>query len=310
MKKYKAGDYSDIDVEGLLDHYGIEFKTSGKNVGQNWIGVCCPYCGEERFHCGINMDTKVTSCFVCGESGTLLKLISTLLKCPWQEAKEFLKPFGGHYSKFYEPQYAKEVIFPTRISDLTKVGTSYLKSRGFNPKELINKYFLKETGMLSKLVVDNKVWDFKNRIIIPIIMNRQIVSYTARDWTNVSSTRYKNAPTEAGLIPIAECIYNIDNTKKSVIIVEGPTDVWKMGDGCISILGVKYTTAQVQQLVQKKFRKIVILFDENAEKPALQLATTLNPFVNISVFTTINKDPGDLTIAEVAKLKFQLLEDS
>lgn len=311
MKRKTTGNYSDVDLEGFLDHHGINYRTSGKNIGSEWMGICCPFCGESGYHCGIHLDHKLFSCWVCAESGTFLRLITCLLNCSWKEALTALDPFRGHFVERKPLELAKEVIFPTRMTKLTRSGRKYLSNRGFDPDELIEKYNLMETGMLSKLEIDNKSWDFKNRIIIPIIMDNQIISYTARDWTDVSSTRYKNAPTEAGTFPMTECLYNLDNARgRSVILVEGPTDVWRMGDFCIGMMGVKFSTEQIQRLVEWRFEKIVILFDKDAEKTARKLASTLRPFIeDISVFTLQDGDPGSLSIEEVTKLKFQLLGD-
>lgn len=308
MRKYKTGAYEDIDIESFLDFHNIEYKTSGKNVGQDWISICCPFCGENRFHCGINLNSKVASCWVCGESVTCLGLVASLLNCDWRTAKSALSTFGGHYQEIREPVFAKEVIYPTRLTEITANGRKYLANRGFDPKEIIKKYKIMESGILSKLEIGEKSWDFKNRIVIPIIMDRQEVSYTARDWTGLSGTRYKNAPSAAGSSPMAECLYNIDNAKQKVILVEGPSDVWRIGGSSIATMGVKTTSEQIQRIVAKKFKKLVILFDEGASKPATKLANILTPFINeVTVFTLTDSDPGGLTIEEATKLRFQLI---
>jgi len=308
MKKHKAGDYSDVDIEAFLDFHNIEYRTSGKNVGQDWISINCPFCGENRYHGGINLNSKVFSCWVCSESVTCLGLVASLLSCDWKEAKKALSPFGGNFQEIREQVFAEEVIYPTRLTDVTTNGKQYLTSRGFDPNEIIKKYNLKETGILSKLKIENKSWDFRNRIVIPIIMDRQIISYTARDWTDKSATRYKNAPSEAGILPMAECLYNIDNAKQKVILVEGPSDVWRMRGNSVATMGVKTTSEQIQRIISKKFKKLVILFDEGASKPAIKLATILNPFIDeIAVLTLTGSDPGSLTIEEATKLRFQLI---
>lgn len=308
-KKFKPGDYSDVDIESFLDHHGIDFRTSGENIGQDWIGICCPWCTDSLYHCGINLSTKVVTCWICGESGTCLKLVSTLLNCNWREAREALKPFGGHFREIKEQILADKVIFPTRVGGLTANGIKYLTDREFDPNEIIEKYGVGETGILSKLEVGTKTWDFRNRIIIPIIMDHQIISYTGRDWTDQSSTRYKNAPSEAGVLPMTNCLYNIDRARQKVLLVEGPSDVWRMGDNSVATMGVKTTSEQIQRIISKKFKKAVILFDDGAAKPALKLANTLNPFIDsVSVFTLTDNDPGGLSVTEASKLKFQLME--
>lgn len=308
MSKHKPGSYEDIDIESFLDQYGIDYRSSGKNVGEDWLGICCPWCNETRFHCGINLTSKVASCWVCGESGTCLKLVATLLDCNWREAKKALSPFGGHFPEIREQILAEEVIFPTRVTNLTANGRKYLGDRGFNSNEIIKKYKIQETGILSKLEIKNKSWDFRNRIVIPIVMDYQTVSYTARDWTGLSSTRYKNAPTEAGVSPMAECLYNLDQARERAILVEGPSDVWRMGNNSVATMGVKTTSEQIQRIIAKKFKKLVILFDEGAAKPAIKLANALNPFIDeVAVFTLTDSDPGSLTIEEATKLRFQLI---
>lgn len=47
----------------------VPFKESGTNVGHDMINICCPFCGEEKFHCGIHRDDLWYKCFVCGEGG-------------------------------------------------------------------------------------------------------------------------------------------------------------------------------------------------------------------------------------------------
>lgn len=64
-------------LKSLLYELGInsgkrgEFKDSGDN-----IQMCCPFHGETRHSCGINVYTKVGYCFSCGESFTLTKLVA------------------------------------------------------------------------------------------------------------------------------------------------------------------------------------------------------------------------------------------
>ena len=64
-------------MKSLLYELGInsgkrgEFKDSGDN-----IQMCCPFHGETRPSCGINVYTEVGYCFSCGETFTLAKLVA------------------------------------------------------------------------------------------------------------------------------------------------------------------------------------------------------------------------------------------
>jgi hypothetical protein len=42
-----------------------------------------------------------------------------------------------------------------------------------------------------------------------------------------------------------ETLYNLDNAKDgTAIVVEGPIDVWRIGDGAVATFGVIYTQKQ------------------------------------------------------------------
>ena len=38
--------FDQIDILEVLDDLGIDYRESGKNVGEGWIGVCCGFCGD------------------------------------------------------------------------------------------------------------------------------------------------------------------------------------------------------------------------------------------------------------------------
>jgi DNA primase len=308
MAKWSGNNYSDVDVESLFSSEGVPFRTSGKNISAGWIGVNCPFCGEQNNHCGVNLDSKRYSCWVCSASGTLAKLVGVLLGLTYGQANKII---DGHRGFRYDApirELSKEVIMPSHMSELTKIGRTYLKRRGFDPDEIIKKYHLKETNMFSYLKIKDDTWDFRWRIIIPIIMEREIVTYTGRDFTNSIDPRYRNAPIEAGTMLTSECVYNLDSITDKALIVEGPTDVWKLGDEAIATLGVKFSHSQINKILQKELKKIVILFDAGAEGAARILADALNPYVrNLKVFIVQDMDPGSMDMIEAHKLKYDLL---
>ncbi len=162
--------------------------------------------------------------------------------------------------------------------------------------------------MYSYLKVNDMSWDFRWRIIIPIIMDREIVTYTGRDFTNNQDPRYRNAPIEAGTILTSECVYNLDSVTDRALIVEGPTDVWKLGEEAIATLGVKFSHAQINRILKKKLKKVVILFDSGAEGAARLLADALNPYIeDLKVYIVNDLDPGSMDYIEAHKMKYDLL---
>lgn len=308
MGKWSGNDYSDVDVESLFLSEGVDFKSSGKNISAGWIGVDCPFCGESNYHCGVNLDSKRYSCWVCSQSGTIVKLIGVLLKINYGQSNRIIDDYRGFHYEMPVRELSEEVVMPSHIHPLSDVGRRYLFVRGFNALEIAEKYHLQETSMFSYLKVKEQVWDFRWRIIIPIIMDREIVTYTGRDFTQKQDPRYRNAPIEAGTILTSECVYNIDSVTDRALILEGPTDVWKMGNESIATLGVKFSHAQINRILKKNLKKCVILFDSGAEGAAKLLADALGPYIpDLSVFIVDGADPGSMDINEAHKLKYDLL---
>ena len=309
MAKWQGTDYDDVDIESLLNSEGIPYKSSGKNISAGWIGVNCPFCGEQSYHCGINLDSKRYSCWVCTQAGTLAKYVGVAVNCGYREANLIISDFRGFHYTAPVRSLSSNVVFPTRMTPLSCRGKKYLEKRGFNPEFLEEVYRLKETQNDSELVIEGMKWKFKNRIIIPFIVNREIVSYTGRDWTGRSDPRYQNAPLEAGTVLTSECLYNIDSIKDRALIVEGATDVWKLGKESIATLGVKFSHAQINSIVRKNLKKVVILFDSGATAQSILLAEALGPYIeDISVYSMTNgMDPGSLDFIEAHKLKMDLL---
>jgi hypothetical protein len=84
-------------------------------------------------------------------------------------------------------------------------------------------------------------------------------------------------------------LYNLDSVRKTVVIVEGVTDVWRIGDGAVATFGTQYTKAQLALLIGIK--RAFVMFDAEAEEEGSRLAYDLSaivPFVDI-----INLREGD-----------------
>jgi len=302
-------DFYDVDVESLFMDEGIDFRTEGKNISAGWLGVCCPFCGEQNHHLGVNLETKRYSCWVCSETGTLLKLIGVVCRTTYGQSHRVIDKYRGFHYEAQVRELSDAVIYPNHMHELSSKGHNYLTDRGFDSKEIEKKYHLQETTNMSKLIIGDDKFNFRHRIIIPIIMDREIVTYTGRDWTGKQDPRYKNAPLEAGTLATAECLYNLDSVVNDrMLIVEGPTDVWKLGDEAVATLGVKFSNSQVNRIVKKNLKKVVILFDENAEQAGCLLYDALYPFIDdIQVHIITDKDPGSLSSIEAHKLKWELL---
>ena len=299
----------ELDIIQFLDDYDIPYKEQGKNIGRDWIGIGeCPFCGDDRYHFGINKVTKVASCFVCTESAGLGRFIKEKLGYDWKEIKGILKNYSN--GTVYVPRESgNNVVLPSGIKDISDRGLKYLHKRNFY-EDIIDQFQLKQTGIVSNLKLDGYKSDFSNRIFIPIIMNKRLVSYTARSMTN-ADPKYNNPIIEACIVPTGSCIYNYDTLKENDtgVFMEGPTDVWRFGDKFVSMMGVKYSKKQISFIAAKKLSKAIILFDKGAEEKARKLAHNLTGIIPVIklVFLKKGDDPGGLSPYDAIRLKYDLL---
>lgn len=300
----------DFDLLAFLNDYEIDYRQSAKNVGTGWIGLSeCPFCGAPGYHFGINLRSKGYSCWVCHTEtkGGVPTLISALLDIPRKSTIEIIQKYSTKFLDFKTRETGQKVILPSKLKPISEMGLQYLKKRNFN-ENIIEKYHLQDTGIFSKMKVQDFEQDFKFRIFIPIIMNHEIVSYTARDYTEEQEPKYQHPVLEAVKIAPSSCIYNIDTVKDRMLILEGPTDVWRMQEEAVSMQGIKITKEQIRCIAERNLKKVVILFDEHAEEAAKTLSRQLSGLVdNISVAFLSEGDPAELSEIDAIKIKRNLL---
>ena len=288
-----------FDIREYLDDRSIPYIEEGKNVSADWIGVNCPFCTDPSHHLGIHMKTKVYSCFRCGEKGNVLSLIKLWDNTNYKNAISTVYSFHNYDSQVEDKTYeqASNCMFPPETCPMTKRQKEYLKERNFNPNLLIEKYKLKGTM---------PVGAFKYRIMIPYFLNGEIVTYSARTTSKKIEPKYRHASIRKSVVPVKKTIYNIDSLDKRGVIVEGCTDVWRIGDGACSTSGTQFTEEQVNMILQKNLEQVFVLFDKDAKEQAERLAYKLSSFTGVEIIDLDSGDPADMTDDEVNHLKREL----
>jgi len=297
-----------IDIEEYLDAKGVAYSPPGsKNVGKNSIGISCPFCGDHAYsgdnHLGIRLDSKIFSCWICGRTGNIFKLVMKLEECTFKQAVRTLAKYVYYDVSFAEkdtdvvisnsnstislPSYAKKELF--------SVHRKYLLDRGFDPDYIFNKYDLYCTGMLGK-------WKF--RLIIPVYHKKKLVTFSSRDITDKSPNKYVHFANDLSIIPIKQTVYGIERALDIAVVVEGATDVWNIGDGTVCIWNKKASAQQIKQLIN--FKKVFIMLDSDAKDQVEELAYDVGAFTDTEIIDLSEGDPGDLTKEEVRYLRKQI----
>lgn len=298
-----------MDIEQFLKQQGIRVWDRGKNVSAGYIGIQCPFCNDHSNHLGIRLKDLKVNCWKCG-GHSLINTLKLLLNIGYIDAKAISENlFKGVQD--IEPDQdripASQLILPQGFSNtFPKIFKDYLEKRNFNSRRIIRKY---------KLMTCYRHGYYRYRIIIPIFKNHKLVSWTSRDITNCAEKKYIAAKVEESLIKPSELIYNFDSVKfgGDAILVEGPFDVFRVGDGAFCFLGIEINSSRLKQIVLKKIRKLYVFFDNDnpgkfaAKVAANQIAPLVKEvtFLNIKLFRE-KIDPAKMDSDLITKLKIDL----
>lgn len=296
-----------LDIKAILDKYGISYATRGKWARPGWVQVHCPFCtGHEGWHGGINVQHLYYHCWRC-RWHPLDQALSHILDVSWREARDLLKAHTTGHTEVRHPGMSPA---PTKVR--LPIGGpwsrvyDYLEGRGFNPYHTINQWDLKPGHPGSP---------YKLRIIAPIYMDGRLVSYQGRDMLG-REPKYKACPTAEEIYHHKYTMYGIDEaTEKkpllggAVVVVEGITDVWRLGAGAVATFGTGFTQQQVR-LLANRFDKHFVWFDNEpeAQRQADKLAQQLCGLGKEAMVVLSDKpDPAEVGGEEVAGVWRQLI---
>ena len=285
-----------MDSPQFLDDHTIPYSVSGKNVSKGWIGISCPFCGDQSNHLGINLEHLNYSCFVCGEKGYITKLIHTLLDVPYAKAKSLLAQYSEDQIIYEQQQRLRASSVKFDFPMMTWKHKEYLMRRRFDPDYLEQYYHLKSGGPVGK---------YMHRIIIPYIYGDQIVTFNART-IHDQSPKYLTASKDESVFTAKETLYGIDFCKKDrICLVEGPADVWRMGDGFAALSGINISPRQLLQV--KDYSRVYIMLDSTASKEAMKVAEDISIMVKETYVVHLEQgDPGELTDEAAIEIRKEL----
>jgi hypothetical protein len=262
--KVKANGREGLDVEDWGETYAIN----------------CPKCSDTKFHCSVS--------HAWGNRDSRGRLNLFLLVCfrgscnGWQtydERKSFFDALqsgvtdgsslttatisAGHVD------FQKKRVFvmpgetiPLHDLEADHPANVYLSSRGFVTDRLSKFYHL-------HYCLSSKYRLARDRIIIPVEDGGEIRGWQARyigdlDW------KAKNTPPKYFTVPgmrRSRLLYNFDKAKqyKTLVLCEGPSDVWAFGPMAACIFGSHVTGTQALR-IEKAFAdySVVLLLDPEA----------------------------------------------
>lgn len=327
-----------FDIEKFYQQNHIDYITKGTNVKAGEVNISCPFCNssgnpDPSKHLGVDSKRGYFSCWRNDKhrGKTLHRLIMKILRCSYDKAcdvlgvrqtyidNDFLNEFlDNPESYFYEEVKEKKPLsFPKEFKNFGKSRMdvpykNYLINRGFEKddiEELCEIYGL-------KYVTDGR---YSNRIILPIYMDGELVSWTGRSISKNVHTRYLSlSEKEGAFISIKDTIFNFDfllnNSNDFLYVVEGPFDALKIdyfgydfnaNATCIFSKVLRQSQIQLLHEVSHNFKKIIILLDPEeleANQRSLDSLYFLGNKVVVGEMPENFEDPGALDKKSVIKL--------
>ncbi|KKN73551.1 hypothetical protein LCGC14_0400030 [marine sediment metagenome] len=223
--------------------------------------VCCPFCGDTRYRLEISHMWQIReketgyqlglSVVRCYNDGCDLNVDAPIERRRWchDRLQNMLKPYiaRAHNLQIRAPVRGaelKEMTLPEKRQPLVELpdhhpAMRYLVGRGFNPQELAQEFEL-------YYCVQDPHPFVSERIIIPIRISKKLVGWQARMIREpIDEDDAPKYYTAAGTAK-NRVLYNYDRAKETPfgIVVEGVSDVWRVGGAGVAVLGSSISQTQ------------------------------------------------------------------
>jgi DNA primase len=140
-----------------------------------------------------------------------------------------------------------------------------------------------------------------HRLIIPVYLNGEFVSFQGADLTGKADLKYK-----AGTDNIKSLLYNYDGIEDVMVVTEGVLDAWRVGDNAVCSFGTSITDDQKQLIINKNLKHLVFMWDSDAYWYAKKEAEYFRPFVDIVDVIKLppDADPDEMEHEELNKILY------
>jgi hypothetical protein len=292
-----------VRLTDYLDELRVDYRRYGESphVSDGWIGLECPFCGRGtgKYGCGVHLRTNRVSCWKCGGH----YLSDTLAELTGQPIGRFRAELRGVELVRRGPEEVTgKLELPGGIEDLGPAHRRYLAGRGFDPDEIATRWKVQGIGIAAKLQ-----W----RLFIPVHREREVVSWTTRAISDeiAHTERYRGARRTQESIAKHRLLYGEDKALHSVVVVEGPFDVWKIGPGAVCTCGVGFSEAQVARISRFLVRAICFDNEPAAQRRARELADALSVFPGETYVVQLDApDPATASDEEIRRLRKRFID--
>jgi hypothetical protein len=278
----------------ILQEYHIPHKKEGHHhCRPGWVQLDCPFCGKGtgKFHLGYSLSDNYCACWRCG-GHHLIKVVAELTGLPYNQTAKLIGTLSTEKDK--TTKKTGRLVIPPGVIPLMDVHRRYLMKRGFDWTQLVETWDVQGVGVGAKVS-----WS----IFIPIHYRGEVVSWTTRA-IGKRNARYCSAAQEEESIPHKDLLFGEDYCTHTIIITEGPFDVFMIGPGAVATFGTAYSSSQVSKMTRYPRRYVCFDNDRESQRRANFLCDQLSVFAGdtYNIHLT-SKDAGEACPKELAALR-------
>lgn len=282
------------EVKQMLSELGLTGGKSGMfKDSNNNVQFCCPFHGETRPSCGIDIDSLIGKCFACGETFNLPKLVAHCLDIPKYKALNWIednytdefKNINTHNLQLR--RIDDEVEDTNKRHEMDKLDLALYKSGKAVHQYFYDRGFTKETA--KKFLVG---WDSKrNRITVPVlwedgvpcgVIGRAVIEMKIDGKPNPKFYKVYKAGNDFKYhiydgFPVGDIVFPLPHFKPQeglAVLVEGQYDcIWAHQNGFpmfLATLGSKLVfdkktkkSKQIELLKQHGVSRVLLLRDND-----------------------------------------------
>ena len=285
-----------MSMQEILDEYRIPYHTSGPKCRQGWLNLRCVYC-ERSPYLGYNLQYGYWNCWNCGPHNAA-DVVCILTGLSRHKAWEICKDFLSNRLVTKHDRHFGQYVQPDGVAKMGPLHREYLRGRGLDPVKMERLWQVQGIGQVGRLA-----W----RLFIPIYQYGRLVAWTTRTIGD-KEPRYISSSDSQSIQPIPTLLYGADLCAQSVVVVEGPVDVWRIGPGCVALLGLQVTPAKLQALSSFPVRTICFDNEGPAQARARALCRTLSSFPGETRNVVLSgKDAASSPEEEIVELRSKYL---
>jgi hypothetical protein len=289
-----------MKFEDLLREHRIEYRTEGHHhCRPGWIQLDCPYCRSRgKWHLGYNVTFGYANCWKCGRH-RINDILRELTDLPWRKVKKLLE--GVERQPLPLPIERNRLRLPSGIEPLAAPHRKYLERRGFDVAELQQLWDIQGIGL------GGAGLGLQWRLFVPIHFYGTLVSWTTRSLSERHPKKYRTAKPDEEAMNHHHILYGEDYCRTSILIFEGPPDVWRVGPGAVCTFGTQFSSAQIARIVNYPVRVVCFDNEEIAQQRAQRLGKRLNEYDGKTFNVMLNRKGQDIDMQEVNELRKKFL---